>query len=1217
LGRKSVITVTLVLIAALRIAAQSGPSTFEFVENKGQWDKKVKFKGELPSGDFYLQQNGFTVVQYNTDDLFRYLRQRHRADEHGAYEPKQTGKKPKIDIVKPSPDNPSKDWNIRAHAYRVQFLNGNEQSEMTPDKFISAGTNYFIGNDPSKWARNVRTFQAVTYRNVYPNIDVRYYSESGQLKYDLVVHPGGDVSKILMRYEGADKLTIKNRELIIKTSVGDLKELYPYSYQFDNVKGRTEVAASYELVDSKTVRFKVADYSKTSTLIIDPTLIFCSFTGSRAPQWGFTATPGPDGALYSGGIVFGSGFPTNTGSYQTAFQGGQKDIGIFKFSSNGRQREYATYLGGSGNEYPHSLICDPQGNLVVMGRSYSSNYPGTTELENNGGGGDIVVTKLNADGSNIIGSLRIGGSGQDGVNVDDQQEGASSATRSTLRFYGDDSRSEVQLDPAGNIYVAAQTKSARFPKTAGTFQPNSGGAQDGVVMKIDPTCNTLIWASFIGGTTDDGAFVIDVQPGTNDLYVAGATTSNNVPGNKTGSLYPAYRGGQADGFVARIANNGTALLKFTYMGTPAFDAIYGIKFDRNGIPYIMGTTEGVWPVQNATWSVANSKQFVSKLQPDLSGFIYSTVWGSGSARPNISPVAFLVDRCENVYVSGWGGWIVPNAQDAYGMAGTVGMPTTPDAIKATTDNRDMYFIVIRKDATALLYGTFFGQSGGEGEHVDGGTSRYDEQGAIYQAICANCYGNQQAPITVPFPTTPGVWGPVNGTNGSECNLAVVKLAFNFAGVGSGPRAFIDGISDTIGCVPFTVNFRDTVRNARRYIWNFGDGSPDLDTTSFNVNHTYNLVGTYTIRLIAIDSTSCNIRDTSYVNVHARDDQATVDFAIRKVGDCDALNYLFTNNSVPPPGKPFRDSTFIWDFGDGTQVITGPGDVTHPYSTPGPYTVRLTLVDTNYCNSPATLSRNFNVAANVIARIQVDTPGCAPYDAQFTSASSGGHDFFWTFSDGGTSTDMNPVHHYETPGVYTINLLVIDTNTCNKRDSTTFTLTVHPRPFAEFNTTPVPAQNNTPTVFHNLSTGGVSYKYVFGDGDSTIKNTMDTVMHQYNETGTFNACLTTTNQFGCTETVCHEVQSLITPLLDVPNAFTPGRFGQNSTVRVQGFGIARMTWRIYNRWGQVVYESNNRKGGWDGTFKSQPQPMDVYAYTLDVEFTDGTKIRKTGDITLIR
>jgi hypothetical protein len=164
------------------------------------------------------------------------------------------------------------------------------------------------------------------------------------------------------------------------------------------------------------------------------------------------------------------------------------------------------------------------------------------------------------------------------------------------------------------------------------------------------------------------------------------------------------------------------------MGTGSFDAVYGIKFDKLSIPYIMGISEGGWPIVNAAYSGGSSCQFVSKLRPDLSGFTYSTTFGNGAPRPNISPVAFLVDRCENIYISGWGGWISANGRDPFNMSGVAGMPTTPDALKTITDNHDFYFIVIKKDAASLLYGSFFGQSGGEGEHVDGGTSRYDAQG---------------------------------------------------------------------------------------------------------------------------------------------------------------------------------------------------------------------------------------------------------------------------------------------------------------------------------------------------------------------------------------------------------------------------------------------------------------------------------------------------------
>lgn len=1222
LGRISLI-ILLLTISALRTLAQGGPSTFEFVENKGQWESKIKFKGELPAGEFYLHRNGFTVVQHNTDDLLRFFQRGHGEASAATTAPSapEKGENAKgFPTQKPGNDAPVyPTYTIRSHAYQVQFLGGADNPYIVPDKMLKTYNNYFIGNDPSKWAKNVKIFEAVVYKNVYPNIDIRYYSENGSLKYDIIVNPGGNVSNILMHYEGADKLQIKNNELIIKTSVGDVKELAPYSYQFDPTKGKQETTCTYELADKNTVRFKIGNYSKTSTLIIDPTLIFCSFTGSKAGQYGFTATPGPDGSLYSGGIVFGNGFPVSPGAYQTSFQGGSAnggvDMGIFKFSPDGSQRMYATYLGGEGNDYPHSLICDPQGNLVVMGRTYSSKYPGT--LIGPGGGADIAVTKLNASGTAIIGSMRIGGTGADGVNISDLQEGGAINLSSTLRFYGDDSRSEVGMDGSGFIYVAAQSRSGDFKTTGGVFQPTGGGAQDGVILKIDPSCNSVVWSSYLGGSGDDGAFVIAIDPATSDIYVGGATASTNFPGNKTGVYQGTNQGGITDGFVCQIANDGSSIIRSSYMGTGGFDAVYGIKFDKFSIPYIMGITEGTWPLVNAAYNGGNSRQFVCKLKPDLSGFIYSTTFGNGNPRPNISPVAFLVDRCENVYISGWGGWISSNGRDPFNMSGTAGMPTTPDALKSITDNHDFYFIVIKKDAAALLYGSFFGQSGGEGEHVDGGTSRYDAQGVIYQAICANCFGSSVGAITVPFPVTPGVWGPVNGTGSSNCNLAAAKIAFNFAGVAAGPKSYFNGVPDTMGCAPFTVDLKDTVLNAKSYEWSFGDGTPDATTTDPQVTHTFDNVGNYRVRLIAVDSTTCNIRDTAYLNIRVRSDKADLAFLSTKLPPCQSLLYQFDNTTTFPAGKPFNAKSFTWDFGDGTRTTPGPLSVQHSYAAAGTYNVRLILNDTSYCNSPDSVTKELRVSPLVKAKFETPPSGCAPYTAIFNNTSLAGQQFLWDFGDGTTSTETNPVHVYNNVGNYHVKLVAVDSSTCNIIDSTSMDIGVHPLPTANFSVAPVPPQTNKPAVFTNLSSGGTRYKWLFGDGDSTIKTTMDTVGHQYNETGTFNACLIVYNEFDCTDTLCKPVQAVIDPLLDVPNAFTPGRFGRNGYISVNGFGIAKMTWRIYNRWGQLVFETSDRKIGWDGTYKGQPQPMDVYAYTLDVEFSDGRKLRKTGDITLIR
>ena len=1204
MNRKRLLPFLLVIITTLQLSAQNA---FEFVENKGQWDSRVKFKGELSSGAFFLRNTGFTVLLHHPTDLRALL---HR--DHGS--PATAGKK--VLDKDHGPDRDRTALTLRSHSYNVQFIGANLAPQLLPEKPLPSFNNYFIGNDPSKWASNVKLYHAIVYKNIYPNIDVRYYSDNDKLKYDLIVHPGGDVNKIVLKYEGATSLSIRNRELIIKTSVGNVKEQYPYSYQSDPKSGRKEIITDYVLGPGNTVKFNVRNHNPAATLVIDPSLVFSSFTGSPANQYGFTATPAPDGSLFSGGIVFAPGFPTTPGAYQGTYRGGGIDgidIGIMKFSPNGAQRLYATYLGGGNDEYPHSLFSDPQGNLVVMGRTYSGDtYPG--RLEGTGGGADIIVTKLNAAGSALIGSMRIGGNGLDGVNIEDIQQTQNQFPNSLIRNYGDDSRSEVILDGLNNIYVAAQTKSDSFPIRGGGFQPLRAGGQDGVVLKISPNCDALLWSSYLGGNKDDGAFVLSLNPVTGNLYVAGATASDDFPGNMAGTIGTSYAGAAADGFVAIINPSGTALLQSTYLGTAGIDIIYGIQFDQRGFPYVMGTCRnGTWPVTtNVLFSNPGSSQFVSKLRPDLSGYVYSTVFGSGSPIPNMSPVAFLVDRCENVYISGWGGWMTDDP-DRFQQAGVAGMPTTPDAIKRITDNMDLYFIVIKKNAESLLYGTFFGQDGPYGEHVDGGTSRFDQQGVIYQAICANCGGGAT------YPTTPGVVGPTNRAGaGGGCNLAALKISFNFAGVDSGPKAYFNGVQDTSGCAPFTILLRDTVRNAKSYIWDYFDGSPSDTTTNFEITHTFNNVGDYRVRLIAIDSSTCNIRDTSYINIRVRDNIALPRFIAAKQPPCESLGYLFTNQSVAPPGIPFRGTSFTWDFGDGSPRVTaGPGPVTHSYQNPGTYRVRLILTDTSYCNAVDSTELEIRVNPLVDARFLTPATGCVPYDAYFENTSLAGQSFFWDFGDGTTSNAVNPTHLYPNPGTYIVRMVAIDSSTCNIIDSTSTTITVSTRPTANFTVSPVPPEVNKPTIFFNASIGGVQYKYLFGDGDSTIRTNMDTVHHQYNATGTYTACLITTNAAGCTDTFCLPVDAIIVPLLDVPNAFTPGKFGRNSVVRVEGFGIGRMTFRIYNRWGQKVFEAFDRKFGWDGTFKGQIQPMDVYAYTLDVEFTDGTKARKTGDITLIR
>ena len=590
--------------------------------------------------------------------------------------------------------------------------------------------------------------------------------------------------------------------------------------------------------------------------------------------------------------------------------------------------------------------------------------------------------------------------------------------------------------------------------------------------------------------------------------------------------------------------------------------------------------------------------------------MYSTTFGTNSSAPNISPIAFLVDRCENVYVSGWGG-NVNNGTPGYPNAGTVGMTTTPDAIDASSDNSDFYFFVLERDAAKQLYGSFFGQTGGTGEHVDGGTSRFDRNGVIYQAVCANCGRD------VPFPTTPGVRYPSNGS--TNCNLAAIKIAFNLSGVAGSVKSSIQGSSnDTIGCVPLTVTFKDTIAAGKRYIWIFGDGKRDT-TLVPSVNHTYNAIGTYAVMLIAIDSGKCNISDTARTSITVKTFKAHLDFNFKKLDPCDQFNYEFYNKSfVLPAARQFTATSFVWNFGDNsTPVVAGLDTVRHSFPGPGIYNVRLSLTDTNFCNAPADTIKQIRIANNVKAIFLTPLTGCVPYDAVFQNQSDGGTLFFWSFGDGETSNQSSPTHLYTTPGTYTVRLTVIDSGTCNKIDSASVIIEVVGAPIASFTFAPNPPQENTPIVFNNNSINAVRYTWVFGDGETLNTTSRDPVTHSYNATNNFNVLLIAFSASGCNDTARAVVSAKVLPLLDIPNALTPNGDGINDKVFVRGYGISKISWKIYNRWGTLVFETNDRLVGWDGKYKGVIQPQEVYHYTLDVQFFDNTFYQKKGDITLLR
>ena len=452
-------------------------------------------------------------------------------------------------------------------------------------------------------------------------------------------------------------------------------------------------------------------------------------------------------------------------------------------------RAWATYLGGSQADFPHSLVTNAQGELLVLGSTGSADFPttaGAVQRTFRGGpaadpfgdaaqssiyqvnGSDIVVCRLSASGAALPASTYLGGSDNDGL----LPLNPYTADPQLAHNYGDPFRGDILVDAANNVYIASSTSSRDFPMARGFQSTYRGGTSDGVVGKLNAGLTTLLWGSYLGGSASDAAYSLQLEPGTGDVYVAGGTLSPDLPAT-AGALNPRALGG-VDGYAARIAASGTSLLRTTYLGTSAYDQAFFLQLGGDGGVYVLGQTLGPYPITAGLYGTANGRQFIHKLDADLTQTQLATVFGTGRAITDIVPTAFLVDRCDRVYVCGWGGRnnsSYSSSSYLYANQGssTVGLPTTAYAVQPQTDGADFYLAQFSAGLTTLSYGTFFGGSGPE--HVDGGTSRFDPRGVVYQAVCA-CFASQG------FPVPPGAnFYAASSGSPNTCNNAAFVLDF--------------------------------------------------------------------------------------------------------------------------------------------------------------------------------------------------------------------------------------------------------------------------------------------------------------------------------------------------------------------------------------------------------------------------------------------------------
>lgn len=1222
-----------------------------FTENKGQWPNQVAFRTQTQTTTLWIEKDRFTIVakkHYKDTTLTGWdsiFSQNEHAFRHFAPQ--------------------------KGHAYQIKFEGSNENAQVFGQDKLEGYENFYLGNDPKHWASECLMYGVSYYSNLYNGIDLRVMATERAIKYEFVVAPKSSTRQIQMKYLGVDGLSLKDNTLQIATTIGILTESVPLAYQIIN--GDTLIVDAKYHIKNDIVKFEIGEYDTQHELVIDPLLHFSTYTGSAADNWGTTAAFDSYKNSYTAGLVFASGYPVSLGAFNTTYNG-NADIGIFKFDTTGGTRLFATYLGGTWADMPHSMYVNASDELVIFGTTGSANFPTSENAFSRnfrGGsnisylcfnnyeayrtiyypnGSDLFISRFNSTGTRLQASTYIGGGDNDGLNFRSRYNinyvTIMQGNDSLYYNYGDGARGEIITDNLNNVYIGTTTMSTDFPTTNNCVQRRSGGKQDGIVLKIDYNLSHLLWSTYLGGTNDDAVYSVDVDHDYN-LVVCGGTTSLNFP--TTSNAYRRrYIGGSADGFVCKISYEGDRIMGSTYYGSGSYDQCYFVRCGKQDQVFLFGQTKapGNTLIINADYGTPNSGQFLASLKPNLDTLLWSTVFGTGNGQPNISPTAFVADVCNRVYAVGWGRDFVGYNNVQWNTMGTWNMEITPDAYQTNTDGQDFYLMSLAEDASGLDYATFFGEvhqndGDGGGDHVDGGTSRFDRLGTLYQSVCASCGGHSG------FPTSSNVWSHENLSN--NCNNALFRFNIH----SDFPVA--EFVQPAVGCVPYQVTFHNTGRGTS-YLWDFGDG-----TTSTNRNpvHTYNRAGEYTIRLIAYQNNGCITSDTMERTLLILNNTSRL---IEPKLSCDGTPIQIGHS--PMPG-----CTYEWIEGNVSD-----SSISNPWvSENGDYILYLTssagcietdtfrvrfvrLIDSVITGNPRCVGGDDGWAMVVVSTSDLDSltytwDGVTTTNAIMSgfSASTANHNVvvsnqICTSSATFRISDPEPMViqkdaepflckdscsgwiHLQSycidtllenlcEGTYIVN--INDSNGCPYSD-TTIVIQDH-----QLDNMSVWADHNTiylgeSTTLHATDIPGATYEWSPNNNLETptaasTKVTPTDTIENYHVivTDAYGCQWSGDIEINCTEVICGK------PNIFIPNAFTPNNDGKNDKLCFRGEYVIDFHICIFSRWGEMVFETHSINDCWDGRYNDNWCMPGVYTYTCKITCEAGQTTEFKGDITLIR
>jgi len=432
-----------------------------------------------------------------------------------------------------------------------------------------------------------------------------------------------------------------------------------------------------------------------------------------------------------------------------------------------------------------------------------------------------------------------------------------------------------------------------------------------------------------------------------------------------------------------------------------------------------------------------------------------------------------------------------------------------------------------------------------------------------------------------------------------------------------PPITADFTGDTIGCSPLPVQFLNQSTGAANYIWDFGNGN---GSAQLNPDETYFYNGstdtTYIARLEAISIFGCRDTATQSIRVFPA-----------PVGGFLATPLLqtFPSSTVNLVNQTIGNWNWNWSFGNGTgSTQRQPGSVT--YNDPGQYTIRLILTN-GYCGDTVSQTVNIIPPPPVAAFIGSEE-GCAPLTVTFTNQSQFATTYLWEFGDGNEGSQLNPTYTYFQPGVYTVKLTASGLqgiSTVIKVDS----IRVYEAAVAQFDVRPnrvtVPSQA---AQFINLSSNADRFFWDFGDGGTS---TEEFPGYAYREPGSYTPILVADNQFGCPDTFVASlpITAELGGSIRFPNAFVPDPNGQggggfydpsaldNTVFFPIVTGATEYHLMIFNRWGEMVFETRDVQQGWDGFYRGELCQQDAYVWKVEVTYANGQEETKVGDVTLLR